>query len=323
MQGRAAGRWRVMMIRTIIWVILLALHILCCLGVYLGARSHVLKVKKILMPVVVFIPLWGVLCVLLLNLETLIGADQKKEAGIEKLKINEEIYKSIFVNESTLDKEIVPLEEALIINGPKQRRNLIMDVLNDNPEEYIELLQQARLNEDVEVVHYATTAMAELSKEYDLKLQKLERAYEKNPDDAGILDTYCEFLGEYIDRDMVQGQMLVMQRRQYGQLLEKKTKLWRNAGDYENLAENYLKLQDYGAAAEAIAKMEELWPEKECVWLLKLKYYAGQSQGEKIQELIAEIDRRHIYMSGKGKQLLAFWRPKKGLTADEVEGTSI
>ena len=50
-----------------------------------------------------------------------------------------------------------------------------MNVLNDNPGEYVELLKQARMNEDVEVVHYAITAMVELSKEYDYRLQKIEK----------------------------------------------------------------------------------------------------------------------------------------------------
>lgn len=31
------------------------------------------------------------------------------------------------------------------------------------------------MNEDVEVVHYAITAMVELSKEYDYRLQKIEK----------------------------------------------------------------------------------------------------------------------------------------------------
>ena len=73
-----------------------------------------------------------------------------------------------------MDEKIVPLEEALLINKPGVRRELIMDVLNDDPEEYMDILKQARMNEDVEVVHYAITAMVELSKEYDFRLQKLE-----------------------------------------------------------------------------------------------------------------------------------------------------
>ena len=90
------------------------------------------------------------------------------------MKVNEEIYKNIFQSGTEQEGNIVPLEEALIVNEPELRRELIMNVLNDNPEEYVELLKQARMNEDVEVVHYAITAMVELSKEYDSKLQELE-----------------------------------------------------------------------------------------------------------------------------------------------------
>lgn len=299
------------MSRTVVGIIILLIHIACCTAVYFAARSHILKVKKIFMPAVIFIPLWGILCVLVLNLDIIVRNGRSKEAGVEKMRVNDEIYKSIFVNDAANEKEIVPLEEALIINDPRQRRKLIMDVLNDNPEDYIELLQYARLNEDVEVVHYATTAMAELSKEYDLKLQKLEREYVKDPEDTEVLYAYCDFLGDYIDQGMAQGQMLLMQRNQYNRLLEKKVSITGKLKDYADLADNLLELKDYSRAAESIKLMETRWPQKEEVWLLKLKYYAMQSRGEKIRELIAEIDRQHIYLSGKGKALLAFWRGKE------------
>lgn len=31
------------------------------------------------------------------------------------------------------DRDVVPLEEALLLNDPSRRRELIMNVLNDNP----------------------------------------------------------------------------------------------------------------------------------------------------------------------------------------------
>ena len=40
------------------------------------------------------------------------------------------------------------------------------------------------MNEDVEVVHYAITAMVELSKEYDYRLQKIEKKYTNDPEDV-------------------------------------------------------------------------------------------------------------------------------------------
>ena len=50
-----------------------------------------------------------------------------------------------------------------MINEPGVRRELIMDVLMMIGKN-MDLLKQARMNEDVEVVHYAITAMVELSR---------------------------------------------------------------------------------------------------------------------------------------------------------------
>ena len=77
------------------------------------------------------------------------------------------------------DRNIVPLEEVLLIDEAAMRRDLIMNVLNDDPENYIDMLKQARMNDDVEVVHYAITGMVELSKEYESRLQKIEYRYSK------------------------------------------------------------------------------------------------------------------------------------------------
>ena len=61
------------------------------------------------------------------------------------------------------------------MDDPSVRRSVMLDVLMQDTRSYIPVLNQARMNDDVEVVHYATTAMATLSKEYDIKLQELGR----------------------------------------------------------------------------------------------------------------------------------------------------
>lgn len=171
------------MIQIVVGIVLILLHIICCILVWAGICTHIINVKKYLMFPVVFVPVWGVFCVLILHFQIWIQSDQRKEVGVEKMKVNEEIYKNIFQSGTEQEGNIVPLEEALIVNEPELRRELIMNVLNDNPEEYVELLKQARMNEDVEVVHYAITAMVELSKEYDSKLQELERLHQISPED--------------------------------------------------------------------------------------------------------------------------------------------
>ena len=110
------------MIQTVLGVFLILLHIVCCVLVWLGIKTHLLKVKKYLMALVIFVPFWGTVCVLLLHLQMLTRRDNRIEPGVEKLRVNEEIYKNIFQAVSDTDKKIVPLEEALLINEPRVRR---------------------------------------------------------------------------------------------------------------------------------------------------------------------------------------------------------
>ena len=81
------------MIQTVLGVFLILLHIVCCVLVWLGIKTHLLKVKKYLMALVIFVPFWGTVCVLLLHLQMLTRRDNRIEPGVEKLRVNEEIYK--------------------------------------------------------------------------------------------------------------------------------------------------------------------------------------------------------------------------------------
>ncbi|MDO5416483.1 MAG: hypothetical protein Q4F29_04720 [Lachnospiraceae bacterium] len=292
----------------VLGLILIAVHLLLCLGICLGIRTGFLKVKKSILPFVFLVPVWGILLVGLLHLRPGLLTGRRREVGLEKLKLNEAAYHSVLSGEQQGREEIVPLEESLIINDPSLRRNMIMDVLNDNPAEYIQLLKQARMNEDVEVVHYASTAMAELSKQYDFRLMELERAYGANPEDEEALSQYSGFLGEYIRQGMVQGRMERVQRNQYSALLRKQLQRKEELPVGIRLVENLLHLGKYGDAESVISMLEKNWPEDQQVWMLKLQSRVRQKDGDGLQVLLAEMERRHIYLSAENRELLEFWQ---------------
>ena len=62
--------------------------------------------------------------------------EASKEVGIEKLKINDEIHRSILMEEDPAKNLMVPLQEALLMNDENTRRELIMDILYHDTGEY-------------------------------------------------------------------------------------------------------------------------------------------------------------------------------------------
>lgn len=178
------------------------------------------------MPLVFFIPVFGFGCLLILEWETRKGKETGKEAGIEKLKINDEIHRSILMEEEPAHDLIVPLQEALLINDASTRRQLIMDILYHDTGEYVEALNRARMNDDVEVVHYATTAMVELQKDYEEKLRKQRLDWERKKDSPALYAAYRQTLEAYVDSGILEGNMKRNRLLEFGRAFD----IWARPG---------------------------------------------------------------------------------------------
>ena len=204
-------------------------------------------------------------------------------------------------------ENIVPLEDALIMDDPTVRRSVMMDVLMQDTSSYIPVLNQARMNDDAEVVHYATTAMASLSKEYELKLQDLSSQYAENPMKEGLLNEYINFLSMYISSGMISGQLLDIQRRTYQQLLTEKANVDLKIDDYAALAQSFLETKDYSQADVVLSSMEEIWPDNEKSFLLRFRYYYDTGAGKKIDEMIKKVTEGENFYSRKVRETVDFW----------------
>lgn len=291
-----------------LFAVLLLLHIIISLLVFFGIRSGLLKVHKVMFWVALLLPFWGVLTVMVLHLQIGFKLDDAIDVGVEKLKLESELYKTVTIDEKKVAAKTVPIEEALVINSPRERRSIIMDVLNDNPKEYIEFLQKAGNNEDTEVVHYAVTAMVEISKENDYRLQQFEKRYSQNPEDLLVLEDYANFLWSCISQNLMQGQVMIMNRKLYSELMEKKISVDPTITDFVRLITNELELKNYTEASVYLKKFKQTYPQSEDYYLMRLKYLGSLNRGEDIKKLINEIESEEIFFSSRAKEELAFWK---------------
>jgi hypothetical protein len=253
-------------------------------------------------------------CVLLLHTSNRLTGGCLREQTLEKLHINEEIHKSILVADDEGEDMVVPLEEALLVDSPAQKRKLILSVLTDDPAGYYDLLQQARMDNDSEVVHYASTALSQITKEADLKLQKLEQRYAAAPDDAAVLEEYCNYLESYLKDGFVQGRAAEIQRHQLEQLLKKRLE---NLGGRRSctlecrLADVQLSLAEYDRAEKTLEELTARWPQREAPWVLCLRLAAARRDGEAIRKTLGQIEEKEVYLSAKGREIVRFWQGKQ------------
>lgn len=205
-------------------------------------------------------------------------------------------------------EEIIPLEEALVLQDKEVSRWMLMEIVSRAPAKFIDLLFLARQDEDTEVVHYATTLIAEISRQYDIRLQTLDKKHQKNPSDYRILAEYCAVLAAYLQKNLVTKRMEEVLRKDYSHLLEKKLQQKEQLSDYVKLIENELLLKRYESVEKYLNTISQKWPQQEEIYMLYLRYYFETRQGERLEELVEAIKNGSIYISKANRERLAFWQ---------------
>lgn len=295
------------MISLVVATVLLLIHALVCLVLWTLMKLGLLPVRGHMLAVIVLVPLWGPLLVVLLSARSAVFGEGLKESALESLRFNDDLHRSILVHDRDADAGVVPLEEALIVNDPAYRRRLMLSMLTEEPDAYLAQLQAAKLNDDVEVAHYAATAVAQISKESDLKLQQLERAF-KTDASSHNLDAYCDFLGAYLDSGLAEGRVAQIQRQQYARLLARRC-------EREDGAALRIRYGTALADAGEIDKAEDVAsqlvidaPDEQDVWMLCLRLAVIRRDGQAVRRVIDAIDKQHVYLNAENRERLAFWR---------------
>lgn len=294
------------MISLVIAAVLLLIHMLVCLVLSTLVKLGMLPVRGHMLPAMVLVPLWGPLLLVLCARREAFG-DALEDGTLESLRLNDDIRRGVQVQCREGDAGVIPLEEALIVNDAGDRRRLMLSMLTEDPGAYLAQLQAAKLNDDVEVAHYAATAVAQISKESDLKLQQLERAFKADPS-AQNLDEYCDYLGDYLASGLAEGRVAQIQRQQYARLLARRCK--REDGTPLRIC-YATALTDVGKLDEAEAVTTQLVadePDEQEAWMLCLRLAVMRRDGEAVQQVIDAIDNQHVYLSAENREKLAFWR---------------
>ena len=294
------------MISLVIAAVLLLIHTLVCLVLSTLVKLGMLPVRGHMLPAMVLVPLWGPLLLVLCARGEAFG-DALEDGTLESLRLNDEIRRGMQVQVREGDAGVVPLEEALIVNDPSDRRRLMLSMLTEDPDAYLAQLQAAKLNDDVEVAHYAATAVAQISKESDLKLQQLERAFKTDPSTEN-LGAYCDYLGTYLDSGLAEGRVAQIQRQQYARLLARRCEREDGAALRIRYATALADAGELDEAEAVITQHVAEVPDDQEAWMLCLRLAVMRRDGEAVQQVIDAIDKQHVYLSAENREKLAFWR---------------
>ena len=206
------------------------------------------------------------------------------------------------------DALTVPLEEAMTVNDAYVSRRLMMKLLHTSPEDYVELLKKVTESDDVELTHYATTAMMEIQSDYERKIGELLDRIKRNPKDEAALMQCRSRLRAYIDSGLISDTVLMQYRVRLDEVLSELCSLEPEAERFEyECIENRIVLKRYEGIEKRLASLEQKYPEDGRVYRLYVQYYYSTRSGGKIAETIERMKERGVYLDSEGKEWLEVW----------------
>ncbi|MDD3429727.1 MAG: hypothetical protein PHG02_06960 [Oscillospiraceae bacterium] len=292
----------------IILSVLLAVHTVICITTYVLIRVGALRVPGYVMVIVMTIPVWGIAALISVEITMRRNKTGSKQIELEPLRLTDQRYRRLEIDDDSNQAITVPLEEAILMNDAATRRNLMLGILHKNPAEYVDMLQRASTSTDVELTHYATTAMMEVQADYEKEIQKCQQAAIAAPENQAVLEDYYEAVRTYVNSNLINGQILAIQRKRLASIILKMKRLGADGkGLWLTEIENYLALKEYEISYQLLYQANQKWPADENVLMLFVKYYSATRDTEMLQSLVTQIKNSDIYLSRTGREWLEFW----------------
>lgn len=284
--------------------LLLISHLLVSLTTGLIGKGKINKQQRFCNVIIALcLPVGGYITVFILSTSNKYKHTRKIEEDIE-------IEKEIILFTDRVNKErdtnVVPLEETLLINDTKTKRQQLLHALKKDTIDYIDMLSMAVKDEDVETSHYAASAISEIKRNLDLKLQALSVQYEDNKKDKQVQEDYIKVLENYLNTNLLDSFEEKKLLNIYMDVLNNLINELPSESNYNKIIDALFKLRDMSKAEKYCTEYLLKYNSEEA-YLAKLKFYYLIKDKNKFNDLFNELLSSSVNLSNKGLNIIRFW----------------
>lgn len=260
--------------------------------------------------ILLFFPVLGFLFLLILDI---IHTHSKEKS--DYLELESEILKhseglaNIYLKVD-VEKEIniVPMEEALLLNDTGTRRKMLINMLKDDSISHIGILETALQNSDTETAHYAATAVVELKRKLQLDLQEMSVRFEENKTDVQAVQSYAEVLKRYVESSFLDDRTKKKYLFTYSFVLEQLLELTKEEeSTFIELINVLFENKEYPKAVTYCEMFHAHHPKSEMAYVMSLKLFYLMRDVTEFQKELLKMKQSPIRFSPQTLKLIRFW----------------
>lgn len=272
-----------------IWIAALG-HVVFCL-VY--SKMSNAKIQEFLFTLIftLFMPVVGPLTLIISKIASSEPDIELIEHAFETGSFDNE--RKLFNNPININSELnqISIEEALNVGSFETRRKMIMETMqSDDLIEYLGVLKEALLNEDVETVHYASSVIMETQRKINDAVISMKVKYKRDPKDEKNIEDFETALERIIFSGAYDERNLNKYYQEYRILSDEIFKLGKIQEKYlKNRIRVDFNLGDFTHAHQICQMYREKYPKSEDMVLLNMKYYVMTYDKKGLEEFMDSI----------------------------------
>lgn len=192
-----------------------------------------------------------------------------------------------------VERDTVPLEEALNVNDTGSLRDLMMNVIRGDVKKSLASISMALNSEDSETSHYAASVLRDEINDFNTNVQKIYKEVFSGQEDS--LD-YAVMLIEYMQPILEQNIFSPLEQRSYIDMMDEATRFLYEEGD-KDVKPEYLvwvtqllcSVQDYQKADYWCAVMRRKYPDELGTYTCQMKLYYELGDKERFFDTIDRL----------------------------------
>ncbi len=268
---------------------------------YDNRRTYLFRfIVMILCPVIV--PLFffmGHLCYLILFW---------KKADLADVIFSKERVKTNLKADEDAERNIIPLEEAILVNEKKDLRMVLMNVMRKDVRNSLASITLALESEDSETSHYAAAVLSDELNKFRICVQKLRRQIREEEFD----ETECEeMLLDYMDDILKQRIFSDHEQRKFVKIMEEtaeslygKDRLKITLKQYEMVCLRILEMKDFETSGKWCLRMADQYPDELSAYTCKLKYYFASQDREAFFDTLDALRKSDVVIDSETLELI-------------------
>ncbi len=210
----------------------------------------------------------------------------------------------------TSDVQTISLQDRFLYSQHDTKKDMISSMLSGEESDYSYLLKDSLDDDDMEVTHYAATALNAFENEFEKIINQTRKAYLANRS-AQNLVLYIDAMEKYLDSRLPDYEVEKILRTDYIYLLKEHLKIDPTSrSSHLKLLTSLMQLEKYADLLDELREYMLLYPNDPEGHLLIMKYLYKNNRKDKLSKYTESIDRRYAELPKKMNAYVKFWSQK-------------